>query len=517
MRVVVFALYVTYSVFLALDEMIAGVLLVLVAGFFFSWIIYIHLKHLQYSHIPQPPRKSFFFGNAKVVQESVMKGGIYGVYHLNLVREYGDLFCDWLMIKPSVFVADPLILKDVYTDLKRFARGRDLPLGYLDGVRVMGNHSILSDAGGPIWRHKKRVMDPVFSILKLTEHLSKFYAIAADAIVALDEARMKSAEGRIDIREVFKPFVVDAISYAGFNADEKNREILCDSNNGFPELISDVMFGKGRLHRLINPTSRKKTGAARLNMRKIREAGKQLIYQRTNSDDFRVINDILDKVIEANINEDTAELDLENSLDDFVTMYMAGNATTLTTLGWSIAELIRNPKVLDRLVQEVDDVWCAADIDRSTEFIHIGRALKEMTYLEAFVKEVLRKNPPVGFSSKKTNFPEVWKGYYIPKGTFIDTSQYVMHRYDKYWKDPDLFDPDRFLNSSPTPYTYFPFLMGPRQCIGKNFAILELKVILCEMLKTFHFRKPADCPDKPKCFQALLCIPLDEVCLDPRY
>ena len=93
-----------------------------------------------------------------------------------------------------------------------------------------------------------------------------------------------------------------------------------------------------------------------------------------------------------------------------------------------------------------------------------------------------------------------------------------MHRSEKFWTNPERFDPDRFINGNPKPYTYFPFLMGPRQCMGKNFAILELKVILCEVLRKFDLFKPKDSPDKVKSVQALLCIPVsNEVILKPRY
>ena len=58
----------------------------------------------------------------------------------------------------------------------------------------------------------------------------------------------------------------------------------------------------------------------------------------------------------------------------------------------------------------------------------------------------------------------------------------------RYWKDPKIFDPERFSPESiknVRPYTYMPFSMGPRNCIGKNFAILEMKIILANILRKF--------------------------------
>ena len=89
------------------------------------------------------------------------------------------------------------------------------------------------------------------------------------------------------------------------------------------------------------------------------------------------------------------------------------------------------------------------------------------------------------------------------------SSQYVMHHWEQYWSDPDKFEPDRFLKSSPKPYTYIPFFLGPRQCIGKNFAILELKCILCELLSRFEVEKDPNAPWKQRSGQAVLCFPKD--------
>ena len=195
----------------------------------FAALIYVNYKHYQYSHLPQPPRDSFIFGHAKKVRQSIMEEGVYGVYHLDLVRKYGDVFCYWLMITPKVFVTDPLFLKVMFSDVKRFTRPGDAPVAKIGNARLLGNHSIITDYGGPIWRHKKRIMDPAFSMSKLTLHLAKFQRIAVDVTLAIEEAISKSEV--IDIRELFKPFTIDAISIAGFSADDEQRVKLNGANN----------------------------------------------------------------------------------------------------------------------------------------------------------------------------------------------------------------------------------------------------------------------------------------------
>lgn len=89
------------------------------------------------------------------------------------------------------------------------------------------------------------------------------------------------------------------------------------------------------------------------------------------------------------------------------------------------------------------------------------------------------------------------------------SSQFVLQHWEKYWDDPEKFDPERFINSTPKPYTYIPFFLGPRQCIGKNFALLEIKTVLCTLLSTFEFAKSPDTPWKLMSGQAFLCYSKD--------
>ena len=83
-----------------------------------------------------------------------------------------------------------------------------------------------------------------------------------------------------------------------------------------------------------------------------------------------------------------------------------------------------------------------------------------------------------------------------------------MHNYPEYWTDPEVYRPERF-NEKSTPYTYYPFLLGPRQCIGKNFAILELKCIIGELLKRTTVTKDPAAPEEIMTKQAFLTLSIN--------
>ena len=84
-----------------------------------------------------------------------------------------------------------------------------------------------------------------------------------------------------------------------------------------------------------------------------------------------------------------------------------------------------------------------------------------------------------------------------------------MQRLEEYWTDPEEFNPDRFLTSAPAPkpYTYIPFFLGPRSCIGKHFALFGLKTMLCELLGRFIIQRDPSLPWKIKSVQTILCLP----------
>jgi len=87
--------------------------------------------------------------------------------------------------------------------------------------------------------------------------------------------------------------------------------------------------------------------------------------------------------------------------------------------------------------------------------------------------------------------PDEIRGYAIPGGTTIAICPYVLHRNPSYWDNPDAFDPDRFLPERSTDrsrFAYLPFGDGPRICIGKNFAMMEAKIVLAMLASRFRLR-----------------------------
>ena len=79
-------------------------------------------------------------------------------------------------------------------------------------------------------------------------------------------------------------------------------------------------------------------------------------------------------------------------------------------------------------------------------------------------------------------------------------SPWVLHRHRRLWTQPEAFDPDRFLPGAPPPdrFAYLPFGVGPRVCIGAQFALTEAVLVLATLIQTFHIERADDTPVTPR-------------------
>ena len=111
--------------------------------------------------------------------------------------------------------------------------------------------------------------------------------------------------------------------------------------------------------------------------------------------------------------------------------------------------------------------------------------LKAQSYLNKVIKEALRMYPPAWAVSRQAIQEDRVGDYIIPKGATVFLSIYAMHRDPSYWNEPDSFNPDRFQSKIDKQY-YLPFGRGPRICIGNNFALLEMQIIVTQILQHFQ-------------------------------
>jgi unspecific monooxygenase len=115
-------------------------------------------------------------------------------------------------------------------------------------------------------------------------------------------------------------------------------------------------------------------------------------------------------------------------------------------------------------------------------------AYAKLPVARAVVQEALRLYPPAYTIVRVANGPDTVMGEEVPAGALIVVSPWVLHRHEKLWHDPEAFDPSRFLPGAPPPdrFAYLPFGIGPRVCVGAQFALVEATIVLATMAAAFR-------------------------------
>ncbi|XP_029161460.1 probable cytochrome P450 6a13 [Nylanderia fulva] len=163
--------------------------------------------------------------------------------------------------------------------------------------------------------------------------------------------------------------------------------------------------------------------------------------------------------------------------------FVAGFDSPATTMSFAMYELAANPKIQEKLYDEIQ-------ITYKKHGCFSYNAISEMNYLDCIVRESLRKYPPIGATQRICKEP-----YRIPdsdvileKGTKVIVPIYAIHHDPLYYKNPNVFDPDRFISENKKLHhngTYLPFGSGPRICIAMKFAYLQTKVGLVTLIANY--------------------------------
>ncbi|OED46170.1 cytochrome P450 [Flavobacteriaceae bacterium (ex Bugula neritina AB1)] len=190
-------------------------------------------------------------------------------------------------------------------------------------------------------------------------------------------------------------------------------------------------------------------------------------------------DDLLDMLLESRY-DDGSGMDNEQLIDEIMILFIAGHETTANTLSFTLWLLALHPDIQDKVLREVSDV--------DEEEISFMNQFAKCPYTKQCIEEAMRLYPPAYFSDRKAIENDEYQGVKFKKGDTILISFYEIHRHTDFWEDPDIFNPDRFNTEKKKGYSdwYFPFGAGPRMCIGNNFAMFEMILVVSELIKKYQ-------------------------------
>ncbi|XP_007663005.1 cytochrome P450 4B1 isoform X2 [Ornithorhynchus anatinus] len=189
--------------------------------------------------------------------------------------------------------------------------------------------------------------------------------------------------------------------------------------------------------------------------------------------------------------EGLSDADLRAEVDTFM---FEGHDTTTSGISWFLYCLALHPEHQRRCREEVQEILGNRD---AFQWEDLGK----MTYLTQCIKESFRLYPPVPQVYRQLNKPvQFVDGRSLPEGALVSLHIYALHRNPKVWSDPEVFDPLRFSPENSVgrhPYAFLPFSAGPRNCIGQQFAMSEMKVVSAQCLLRFEFLPDPSRPPEP--------------------
>jgi len=179
-------------------------------------------------------------------------------------------------------------------------------------------------------------------------------------------------------------------------------------------------------------------------------------------------DDLLTMLVEARYEDTGLGMDEEQLIDECLILFVAGHETSANALSWAIYLLAKHKDYLTR-IQQADDS-------------------QRQTLIRRVLLETMRLYPPAWVVDRVSLQEDDVMDFTLPKGTLWVIYIRGMHRNPAYWPQPDVFDPDRWINEDLHHEGYMPFGSGPRLCIGEHFALMEMQLILSAILMKWKLK-----------------------------
>lgn len=388
-----------------------------------------------------------------------------------LGRRYGSTFTINLPIfGKTVMVSEAALVKDI------FSASNDLLERPTNLGEVFGPGSTFT-LNGEAHLERRRVILPVFH----GKRVNAYHHIIEEEVLA---ETANWPEGReFKTHESLNNLALNAILRTMFG-DEPSA--LAELRSVVPTMVTVGSF----LHQLPSFVRREfgrwSPGGLLAQYRQRFDAViDSLIAQARSDPAFEERTDVLALLLR--VRDDNGEpIPDRHIANELLTLVGAGHETTANQLAWILEQLRRHPRVLERLVDEVDAG---------------GSALRQATIYEA-----QRIRPSIEASFRRTKARIRLGDWVLPEGIYVTVNFQLAHESAVNFPDPDSFNPDRFLDANPKPFRWMPFGGGVNRCPGASFAHMEMDIALRTLLREFRF-EPTDARGERRRYRGVAIMP----------
>ncbi|MDB5283901.1 MAG: cytochrome, partial [Bacteroidota bacterium] len=372
-----------------------------------------------------------------------------------------------------VFLSDPDYIEHMFLN-------RDIYIKINEGGNLkylLGNGLLTSE--GEFWLKQRRLMQPLFHKQRLSGFVQKIADATNEMMTGWESTGLNNLNFYREMNQVTLDIVGQTLLSTNLKGD------FAKVNRALTAVLEAVNRKRGKMFRI--PQWVPLPSQIRLNRnRKVLEDTISEIIEKRKADKNH-FDDLLSMLIEVE-DADTKERMSDKQLrDEVLTIFLAGHETTANALAFTFYLLAKHPEIKKRVQQEIETVLKGAELNYEL--------LGKLEYTTMVIKESLRLYPPAWVTVREAAKEDVIDGYQVNFNDKIVVSPYAVQRSEKYWQDPDKFDPQRFspekIKSIPR-FAYFPFGGGARLCIGNNFAMMEMQLVLALVCSKYDFTLPAD-------------------------
>jgi cytochrome P450 len=354
-----------------------------------------------------------------------------------------------------------------------YRKGRDY------GILRLSLGDGLLNSEGARWQRQRKMTQPAFQ----SQRVASFVRImAAHTASMFQRWETFAAEGRVfDVVPELMGLTLTIVSQALFSAS------LASDIAGIQKMLAvGREFSVNRAWSVIRlplavPTERNLR--YRKSIRSFHQIIDRLIAERRDATER--VEDLLTMLMAAR--DETGKPMSDRQLrEEVATLLTAGHETTTLVLAWTCFMIGTRPQVMERMAAEAIS-WDGNE--------PVYDDLSKLRYTRSVIEEVMRLYPPVWVLSRTANQADSIAGYRVAASSEILMFPYITHRHPQWWPEPESFYPERFAleNAGARPrFAYLPFGAGPRTCVGLNFAVTEILVVLALLLQRFRLELAMD-------------------------
>jgi cytochrome P450 len=384
----------------------------------------------------------------------------------------GDTFRFYLGgLKAAIVTSNPGVIQHVLkTNAENYQKSeiQVKRMGHFLGKGLLTTH-------GEAWRTQRRLIQKGFD----RKELEALSSIMQDSLSeSLRDFDRQISAGAVDIYPHLMKMTFAMVARSLFGARLKDEDIDLVSHT-----ISTVQefIVRQTLQPYLNPWFAVSGERRRHEDMRARADGILLEYIRRRRHQAPG-HDLLQTLMDARYSDGEGMSD-ELVLSESMQLLVAGHETSSNALSWLLYLLSSRPDCLEKLRQEFDSVLSGAPLNYGD--------VPRFEFASQIIQEALRLYPPFWMIDRVAVADDRAGDLVIPQGSMVIVFVYGAHHASRYWPDPERFDPDRFTKANEklqTPFTYLPFGGGPRGCIGGNYAMLQILMILSELLRTYDFQ-----------------------------